>query len=158
MLAGLIRQRLGPRGPVEDLVQEVFTKALKNLERFDGRSSFATWAGTIALNLATDWRRKQARRRRLAPPSDVEQDTVPDGSASGPSRAAQLREEADLARAAIEKLPIRMRMAVTLRVIEEQPYETVAEHLDAPVTTIRTWVSRGLQQVRAALEVIHDQS
>ena len=151
MLAGLIRQKLGPHEPVEDLLQEAFAKALSNLDRFGGRSSFATWAGAIAINLATDWQRKQARRRRLAPTTDVEQDSVP--AAGGSLRAVEVREEADRARAAIEKLPMRMRVAVTLRVVEDLPYERVAERLEAPVATVRTWVSRGLKQVRSALEV-----
>jgi RNA polymerase sigma-70 factor (ECF subfamily) len=151
MLAGLIRQRLGPHEPVEDLLQEVFAKALSNLDRFGGRSTFATWAGAIAINLATDWQRKQARRRRLAPTADVEQDAVPDPGR--PLASVETREEAELAREAIGKLPIRMRLAVTLRVVEDLPYEKVAERLDAPVPTVRTWVSRGLKQVRSALEV-----
>ena len=95
MLAGLIRQKLGPHEPVEDLLQEAFAKALSNLDRFGGRSSFATWAGAIAINLATDWQRKQARRRRLAPTTDVEQDSVP--AAGGSLRAVEVREEADRA-------------------------------------------------------------
>jgi len=153
MLAGLLRQRLGPRGPVEDLLQDVFAKSLSRLDGFGGRASFATWAGSIALNLATDWQRKQARRRRLAPPADVEQDSVPAAYTPRPSTAAETREEVERARRAIEALPLNMRLAVTLRVVEELPYETVAERLDAPVTTIRTWVSRGLRQVRSLLEV-----
>ena len=156
MLAGLIGQRIGPRGPVEDLLQEVFARSLSKLDDFGGRSSFATWAGAIAINLATDWQRKQARRRRLAPPADVEQDAVPSPAAERPHRAVEAREEAARAREAIDGLPLRMRLAVTLRVVEDLPYETVGERLDAPVTTVRTWVSRGLRRVREMLEVPHD--
>ncbi len=156
MLAGLIRQRLGPRGPVEDLLQEVFAKSLSNLSRFGGRSSFATWAGSIALNLATDWGRKESRRRRLAPASDVEQDRVPAPGSERPLHAIETREEAARARAAIDDLPLRWRLAVTLRVVEELPYETVAERLNAPVSSARTWVSRGLAQLRRRLEVRDD--
>jgi len=156
MLAGLIRQRLGPHEPVEDLLQEVFAKALANLDRFGGRSSFATWAGAIAINLATDWQRKQARRRRLAPTADVDHDSVAEPNSDRPLRAVEVREEAEMARAAIEKLPIRMRVAITLRIVEDLPYEAVAERLEVPITTVRTWVSRGLKQVRTALEVTDD--
>ena len=155
MLAGLIRQRLGPTGPVEDLLQDVFAKALAKLDGFEGRSAFATWAGAIAIHLATDWQRKQARRRRLAPPVDVEQDAVAAADGDLPLRAVETREEAARARAAIDGLPLSMRLAVTLRIVEDLPYETVAARLDAPVTTVRTWVSRGLRLVRNALEVPH---
>lgn len=117
MLAGLIRQRLGSRGPVEDLLQDVFAKSLSKLDDFAGRSSFATWAGAIAINLATDWQRKQARRRRLAPPSGVEQDSVLAPHSDQPLRTLETRDEADRARAALDGLPLRMRLAITLRIV-----------------------------------------
>ena len=88
--------------------------------------------------------------------ADVEQDTVPERRAERPHRVLSIREEAERARAAIDKLPLRMRIAVTLRVVEDLPYEAVAERLGAPVTTVRTWVSRGLRQVRSNMEVTDD--
>ena len=158
VLAGLIRQRLGPAEPVEDLLQDAFTKALANIDRFAGRSSFVTWAGSIALNLATDWQRKQARRR-LAPPADVEQDVLPDRSRRAPAERMAADEDVLRARQAIEQLPEAQRMAVTLRVIEDLPYTEVADRLAVPVPTVRTWVSRGLRRLRQILEQndeVHD--
>ena len=156
VLAGLLRQRLGPHGPVEDLLQDVFARSLEKLDGFGGRCAFATWAGTIALNLATDWQRKELRRRRLAPPADVEQDAIPAADPAPPLSVLETREDARRARAAIERLPLRMRLAVTLRIVEDLSYEQVAERLEAPVNTVRTWVSRGLRAVRDDLEVSRD--
>ena len=48
---------------MEDLVQEVFIKALKRLHQFDGRSSPKTWLFTIARNTAIDEMRKQKRQK-----------------------------------------------------------------------------------------------
>ncbi len=153
VLAGLIRQRLGPGAPVEDLLQDVFTKALLHIGGFAGRSSFTTWAGSIALNLATDWGRKRVRRKRLTPPADVDQGAIADHASERPFRAVEEREEAGLARRAMDQLPERMRLAVTLRVVDELEYDEVAARLGAPVATARTWVSRGLKQLRRILEV-----
>lgn len=150
-LASLVRQRGGPRAPVEDIVQETFARALTHLPGFRRRSSFLTWTATIALNLATDWGRKERRRARLAPRADVEQDDVAHGDACA-ADLAQRREDAEIARAALDALPTSLRLAVTLRVVEDLSYEEVAMRLAAPVPRVRTWVSRGLERLRRKLE------
>jgi RNA polymerase sigma-70 factor, ECF subfamily len=152
-LASLVRQRAGARAPVEDILQDTFARALTHLPGFRARSSFLTWTATIALNLTTDWIRKERRRARLAPRAEVDGDALP-GKAGGDS--LELREEAARARAALDALPPAMRVAVTLRVVEDLSYEEVAARLAAPVPRVRTWVSRGLGRLRQSLEVHRD--
>jgi RNA polymerase sigma-70 factor (ECF subfamily) len=152
-LASLVRQRAGARAPVEDILQDTFARALTHLPGFRARSSFVTWMATIALNLTSDWIRKERRRARLAPRADEDADAVPGRSAADPIEA---REESARARAALDTLPVPMRVAVTLRVVEDLTYEEVAARLAAPVPRVRTWVSRGLGRLRQSLEVRHD--
>jgi RNA polymerase sigma-70 factor (ECF subfamily) len=152
-LASLVRQRAGARAPVEDILQDTFARALTHLPGFRARSSFVTWTATIALNLTTDWIRRERRRARLAPRADVDGDAVPGKSGGDP---LELCEEAARARAALETLPVSMRVAVTLRVVEDLTYEEVAARLAAPVPRVRTWVSRGLSRLRQSLEVRRD--
>jgi RNA polymerase sigma-70 factor (ECF subfamily) len=152
-LAALVRQRAGPRAPVEDIVQETFARALANLSLFARRASFLTWTATIALNLATDWARKESRRARLAPRADVPEDDVPHAGALAADAALERREDGARARAALDALPDALRLAVTLRVVQDLPYEEVAARLDAPLPRVRTWVSRGLARLRRNLEV-----
>ena len=149
-LASLVRQRAGARAPVEDILQDTFARALTHLPGFRARSSFLTWTATIALNLTTDWIRKERRRARLAPRADVDGDAVPGRDAGDP---LERREETARARAALDTLPVTLRIAVTLRVVEELTYEEVAARLAAPVPRVRTWVSRGLSRLRRTLEV-----
>jgi RNA polymerase sigma-70 factor (ECF subfamily) len=152
-IAALVRQRGGPRAPVEDIVQETLARALANLGGFGRRASFLTWTAAIALNLATDWARKERRRERLAPRAEVEHDDVPSAALPAASHVAELREEALRARAALDDLPPMVRLAVTMRVVEDLPYDEVAARLAAPVPRVRTWVSRGLARLRRQLEV-----
>jgi DNA-directed RNA polymerase specialized sigma24 family protein len=49
-----------------------------------------------------------------------------------------------------------MRLAVTLRIVEDLSYEEVAARLAAPVPRVRTWVSRGLDRLRRTLETRDD--
>jgi len=151
-LAAVLRQRAGRDLPLDDLLQEVFARTLANLGGFRHRSSYLTWATAIGLNLATDWRRKQARRARLAPRAEVEGDEVPCPDSEPAQQVLERRDEARRASEALDALPLRLRLAVTLRVVEDLPYETVAERLGAPVPRVRTWVSRGLKRLRRDLE------
>src|SRR5262245_482351 len=152
-LASLVRQRAGARAPVEDILQDTFARALTHLPGFRARSSFLTWTATIALNLTTDWIRKERRRARLAPRADEDADAVPGRGGGDPLEA---REEAARARTLLGTLPLPMRVAVTLRVVEDLTYEEVAARLAVPVPRVRTWVSRGLARLRRSLEVFRD--
>ena len=149
LLAAMVRQHVGPRGPVEDLVQDTFVKALRGIGGFRGSSSFSTWAVTIAVNLSRDWLRKTSRRKRLAPPADVDQSALPDRSGRAAGSDLETREEAARIREAMTALPEHVRAAISLRVVEDLPYEQIAERLGTVSATARTWVSRGLRTVRA---------
>ncbi len=152
-LAAVLRQRFGPRAPVEDLLQEVFARTLARLDGFEGRSSFLTWATAIALHLATDWRRREDRRRRLAPRAEEAPDDVPARApGAGPGAAAERREEWERVRVALDTIPAAHRVAVTLRVVESHPYEEVGRRLGVSTALARTWVSRGLRALRDRLD------
>ena len=55
----------------EDVVQETFLKAFRNLRRFDGRSQFSTWLHRIAINSSMDLMRKESRRSAREQAEDV---------------------------------------------------------------------------------------
>ena len=152
-LAAILRPRCGADVPLEDLVQEVFARTLANLDEFRSDASFLTWATSIGLHLATDWRRTGERRRRLAPPVDVDDAQPAARGAVDVLTAAERRDEVERARRAIDALPERLRIAVTLRVVEDETYEEIAARMRAPLPRVRQWVCRGLRKLRAALEV-----
>jgi RNA polymerase sigma-70 factor (ECF subfamily) len=150
-LVAILRQRFGPRAPVEDLVQETLSRTLASLDGFRGEASFLTWAASIALNLATDGARRDLRRRRLAPVAPLDRaDGVP-GREPCPADAAGERDEARRARAALDRLPAAQRLAVTLRVVESLGYNEVARRLGVREDLARQWVSRGVRALREEL-------
>jgi RNA polymerase sigma-70 factor (ECF subfamily) len=157
-LAAILRQRAGPAAPLEDLLQEVFARSLEHIGSFRSEASFLTWATSIGLHLAADWRRRDERRRRLAPPADVDGDAVPCRRAECDARAAEDRDEVRRARAALDDLPPDVRAAVTLRIVEDLDYDEIAARLGAPVPRVRQWVCRGLKRLRATLEVCDDEA
>lgn len=152
-LAAILRSRCGPDVPMEDLLQEVFARTLANVEGFRGGASYLTWATSVGLNLAIDWVRTSHRRRRLAPTVDVDAAEPADRRAG--EAPFETRDEVERARRALDQLPEPMRIAVTLRVVEDESYEAIAARMKAPLPRVRQWVCRGLKRLRGTLEQGH---
>src|ERR1039457_3911770 len=64
----------GNQQDAEEVVQDSFLRAYKQLDRFDERASFGTWLYRIAVNCSLDLVRSRKRRNELAAPADPEMD------------------------------------------------------------------------------------
>lgn len=131
-----------------DATQEAFLKAFRAIDRFEGRSSFRTWARTIATRVAIDrYGRRQRRRARTTP---LEEEVVPDRreAADGQAERAERRR---LVREAIESLPPAQRAAVLLRDVEGLSYEEIAESLGIPRGTVMSRLYYGRQNLKDKL-------
>jgi RNA polymerase sigma factor (sigma-70 family) len=151
ILAYLLRRTRHPEVAV-DLSGEVFASALGAAHRFigDERGAAGAWLFTIARNtLLTSIRRGQVEeqaRRRLAywePVSlgDVDLDAIAALESDGPALMA-----------ALAQLPARQRDAIRARILEERPYDEIADQLQCSELVVRKTVSRGLQALRSTVE------
>jgi RNA polymerase sigma factor (sigma-70 family) len=151
ILAYLLRRTRDPEVAI-DLSGEVFASALGAAHRFigDERGSAAAWIFTIARNtLLTSIRRgkveERARRRLVAwePVAliDVDLEAISALEYDGPALMAALRQ-----------LPARQREAIHARVLEERPYDEIAEQLQCSELVVRKTVSRGLKALRNRME------
>jgi RNA polymerase sigma-70 factor (ECF subfamily) len=152
------------REAAEDVVQETFLAAFRQIERFEPRPSLAAWLNTIVLRTAA----RAASRQRARPRTSLDAFIQgPDGSSAGaggsplalvdpdpggdPLAAA---EAADLRRevaAAIAALPFKYRAAVVLRHVMGLDYADAARALDLPLNTYKSHLLRGTRQLREAL-------
>ncbi len=156
------------RESAEDVVQEAFIAAFRQMERFEPRPSLAAWLNTITLRTAT----RAASRQRARPKVSIDAPTFRDDDhrASGlngdhlglgaladtspgtdPYASA---EAADLRRAvsdAIGELPFRYRAAVVLRHVMGLEYAEAARALDLPLNTYKSHLLRGTKLLRAGL-------
>jgi len=161
---------LGSFDEAEDHVQEVFLRAWRSWDRFEGRSSPRTWLYRVATNACLDTLRRDARRAAPAPsgvgagappaagPSvavmpwvqpypDSLLDEVAAGQ-PGPEAVAVSRETITLAfLAAIQLLPPRQRAVLILRDVISWPASEVAGLLDMSVAAVNS----ALQRARATL-------
>jgi RNA polymerase sigma-70 factor (ECF subfamily) len=124
----------GDAAAAEDIAQEAFLAAVRNLDRFDRRRPFGPWLHRIVVNRAIDWTR--ARRLR----AEVELgDHLPAPAAPEPG-------DGTLARIAV--LPPEHRAVVVLRYVLEYTPGEIAELLGLPRGTVNSRLRRGLDRMR----------
>ena len=130
----------------QDIVQEAFIQAYRNLGSFRGDSAFFTWIYRIAFNLA------KARHRKQRPFS------IDTSSLSMPSKepsAEQIFESSEfrtILRTAIAELSIDHQHVIILRELEELDYDEIAQRLDLSVGTVRSRLHRARAQLRELLQ------
>jgi RNA polymerase sigma-70 factor (ECF subfamily) len=128
----------GDAAAAEDIAQEAFLAAVRNLDRFDRRRPFAPWLHRIVVNRAIDWTR--ARRLR----AEVELgEHLPAPPAPEPDGAALAR---------IADLPPEHRAVVVLRYVLEYTPGEIAELLDLPRGTVNSRLRRGLDRMKDGSE------
>lgn len=118
----------------EDIAQEAFLAAIRNLDRFDRRRRFGPWLNRIVVNRAIDWTR--ARRLR----AEVELDDV-HAAEDDPGLPGD-----DLL-AALARLPPEHRAVIVMRYFLELTPGEIAEALGLPRGTVNSRLRRGLDRL-----------
>ena len=143
----------GDRGEAEDIAQEVFIRAYRHLDGFEGRARFSTWLYGIALNcVRTLWRRRR-RRGSVSMDSLRENDggwPDPQADQDGPEESALRNERVSAVRSAIAGLDDDLREVIVLRDIQGLAYEEIAGSLDVALGTVKSRIHRA----RAALKEV----
>lgn len=150
----------GNQQDAEDVVQESFLRAYKQLAKFDERASFGTWLYRIAANCSLDLVRSRKRRSEhlAAPPelgAEAEDPVVSLPSTSpSPERMALSTEVRDRVAEAMNDLSPTERTAFVLRHFEGMRMEEVSRVLDCQPGAAKHSVFRAVQKLRRALEPI----
>lgn len=141
----------GNEADASDALQETFMQVRDDAYQFhpvgeDADGDARRWLKRIAITTALQLRRKQVRNRRRdasAPPAQA--------GNSEPSASLSAQEDLALLRDALADLPEPQRTAIALHHLEGQPLAEVASALGRPLGTVKTWVHRGLIDLRATL-------
>jgi len=128
-------------GITEDLTVETFWRIYRSRSRFDTACNFRAWARRIATNAALDHLRHSRRETEL--PEDL----------AGPAAAdpAVRREARERIRKAFQALPPKYRLVATLALIEEEPYNNIAEAAGMSVALVKVRVFRAVRMLRKKL-------
>ncbi len=162
----LIYRMIGDREIAEDLAQESFVKAFNNLDSYNPSYRFSSWLFKIANNHAID----HLRRARLktvsihgsphAADREREQETriVLQAPGETPEQEVLALELGSEIEAAISHLRAEYRTVVILRHVENRPYEEIAEIMDVPIGTVKTFLHRARSELREALGHLKEES
>ena len=140
----------GNQHDAEDVVQESFLRAFRQLGRFDERASFATWLYRIATNCSLDVMRGRKRRSNH---SEIEDPvlTLPSHDPS-PERLAMGGEVRERVAEAMDELSASERTAFVLRHFEGMRIDEVSRVLGCQPGAAKHSVFRAVQKLRRALE------
>jgi RNA polymerase sigma-70 factor (ECF subfamily) len=124
----------------EDIAQEAFLRAIRNLDRFDRRRPFAPWLGTIVANRSIDWARARTARREAG--CETPEATAPAHERNGYS---------DEVLAALAALTPEHRAVVVMRYVLEYTPGEIARALELPRGTVNSRLRRGLDALETRL-------
>ncbi|HUJ23650.1 MAG TPA: sigma-70 family RNA polymerase sigma factor [Bryobacteraceae bacterium] len=145
----------GNEHDAEDLVQETFLRAYRQIAKFDGRASFGTWLYRIAANCSLDLIRARKRRQEQQSVMDEEGQEIAAAAvadAPTPDRLAFSRELQQLLGPALERLSATERAAFVLRHYEGMCMEDIGKALGVHAGAAKHSVFRAVQKLRRALE------
>ena len=149
-LYAVVLRVVGDRHEAEEVVQETFLRAWRNLGRFEGRSQFFTWLYRIGINEAN----RTHERRSARPLSSALEDAPPQraDARDAPQARAEAHDLRDALEAAIMDLPLDYRMPLVLRDVEGLSTTEAARAMDLGEAAFKSRLHRARLAVRAAVE------
>jgi RNA polymerase sigma-70 factor, ECF subfamily len=142
----------GSRERAEDFFQETWIRVLERGHQYDGKSKFESWLFAIARNLVIDWQRQKK-------PQSLEMLTNPErgapvefaGDNASPLEEVLTQESETSVQTALGKMPAMYREVLLLRFQEEMQLTEIAMVLNAPISTVKSRLYRGLEDLRGLL-------
>ena len=137
----------------DDVVQETFLRAYRQLRHFEERANFGTWLHRITINCSLDLIRARGRADS-AYGGDIESAEM-DGTARSEPQQYRLLMSADLQKqvaAAMERLSSNERTAFVLRHFEGMPVEEIGKILGIQVNAAKHTIFRAVRKLRESLE------
>jgi RNA polymerase sigma-70 factor (ECF subfamily) len=149
-LFGICVRVLNQRAEAEDALQDVYTAIWRKAAQFDpAKASALSWLAMIARNKAID--------RLRALPMQQGRDSVElaaqvvDPAASPPQQVQTATERAQLEHC-LERLEPKRRSLIRAAFFDGLTYEELAHKIEAPLGSIKSWIRRGLLQLRECLD------
>jgi RNA polymerase sigma-70 factor (ECF subfamily) len=139
---GLLRQLTrNDLGLADDLSQEAFVRAYRNLSRFRGEAKFSTWLYRIAYNC---FREDARKRKELVGIDESQLEAQHDPQTVDPALKFDLMH-------ALQQLPLHERSAIVLCCQNGLSHDEAARVLEIPLGTVKTNVLRGREKLKKIL-------
>lgn len=152
-LYGLALRVVTRRELAEDVLQEAFLSIWRSAA--DYRASLSppmAWLGLIVRSRALDLlRRRAADRSHLTDELDETLSDTLEGDAPNPMDTAQASEQAWALHQCLGRLESKQREVVSLAYVRDLSHSELAQQLSLPLGTVKTWIRRGLDQLRLCM-------
>lgn len=133
----------------EDIAQEAFVKAFRQIAQFRGESGFYAWLYRIVINLCLD----RMRRKCMTAEMSLDESTLPTLAAFSPDLDKRLAVSQVL-----DSLSPPMRAALVLREVEGLEYTEIADVLGIPVGTVRSRLNTAREQFRRRWVAVQEEA
>ena len=144
LVYGLVLDRIDVRDQAEDLAQEAFIQAYKNLPSLRDKAQFSAWLGGIVRNLCNQRVAKREREKQVMESfSQIDMPSPPD-----PARQYDDREKRQFVHQAIQRLPERSRQVVRLHYLSGLSHQEIAAFLGIAPSTVLSHLHNGRAQLR----------
>ena len=148
---GLCLRELHDRGLAEDVTQQVFLEAYRDLDRFQQRSSVRTWLFGIAYHRCLDaHKRKQRRLQRIE--TDESAVAATEDAGTGPHERFEDAQRWAALEDCLAQLPLEVSATVLMRFQTGATYEELALELEATADALQARVARALLALRSCME------
>ncbi|MBK6391679.1 MAG: RNA polymerase sigma factor [Saprospiraceae bacterium] len=144
----VIRNIVESHDDTDDVLQNTFIKAYRNIHRFESRSSLFTWIYRIATNEALTYKKSAARKKTQPLPSTESAFT------NHSSESSNSEEEViERLKSALSTLPDRQRQVFELRYYDEMSYEQIAKLLDLSEGALKASYHHAVKKIE--LHLVH---
>lgn len=148
-LFGICLRVLSDRAEAEDVLQDAFVTIWHRAAQFDAnRAGAIAWLSTIARNRAID--RLRARPPMSRAPLAAIEDMADPGTT--PERNAESITDRSRLERCLEQLDDRRRSLIRTAFFDGATYDELAARIGAPLGSVKSWIRRGLMQLRTCLE------
>ncbi|MBU4422044.1 RNA polymerase sigma factor [Patescibacteria group bacterium] len=133
---------------LEDILQDVFIKAYKNLYGFDANKKFSSWIYRIAHNEAVNYLKKNSRTKVSL--DEVEYKIADEKiDLNGHIDKTFLKKEIGRC---LKNIKLKYQEPLILFYFEQKSYEEISDILRIPTSTVGTLISRGKKIIKEKLE------
>jgi len=155
----LVYRMVRDRELAEDIAQETFVKVFNHLGSYNPKYKFSSWIFKIASNLAIDHLRKKEPQtisldgsRNATSAEQIEATSITvESRDENPEQFLEAKELGAEIEQAIGQLRPEYRTATLLRHVEGRPYEEIAEIMDVPLGTVKTYIHRARTELKVTL-------
>ena len=150
---GLAYRMLGNPDDASDATQEAFLEAYKSIQSFQFQSKFLTWLYRVGINVCQQYKRKSdSRERTLTTYTQDFHERETQYANEHPDRLLLKTERDQLVQQAINQLPLKQRMVITLFYMQQMKYREIAELLDCSEGTVASRLNTAVRNLKSRLE------